>query len=64
METISVPCPTRGCGGVVTVTAEPVHGGTAWRIDRQDGEPAVSCSKRCVSPQDLELPILGELQAG
>lgn len=46
------------------MTAEPVHGGTAWRIDRQDGEPAVSCSNGCVSPQDLELPILRELQAG
>jgi len=46
------------------VTAEPVHGGTAWRIDRQDGQPAVACSKACAEPADLELPVLRELQAG
>ncbi|MBW8732595.1 MAG: hypothetical protein JF622_16965 [Terrabacter sp.] len=64
MEQISIPCPTEGCGGEVTVTAEPIMSGTEWSIQHLGDEPAVRCSKDCRSPVELEKPVKSALQAG
>jgi predicted aldo/keto reductase-like oxidoreductase len=64
METITIPCPTDGCGGEVTVTAEPIISGTEWAIQYVDGEPAVRCSEGCKSPAELEEPVKGAMRAG
>ena len=64
MEEISIPCPTDGCDGTVTATAEPVMNGTQWQIEHRGESPAVSCSNNCKSPAELEEPVAAVLQAG
>ena len=64
MEQITIPCPTAGCHGEVTTTAEPILSGTEWSIQYLDDEPAVRCSEGCKSPAELEEPVKGALQAG
>jgi hypothetical protein len=57
MEQITIPCPTDGCHGEVTTTAEPILSGTEWAIQYLGDEPAVRCS-------EVEEPVKGALQAG
>lgn len=64
METISFPCPTEGCSGTVTATAEPVMAGQEWAVRHVDGTPDVRCSENCTSPTDLEERVRAALQAG
>jgi predicted aldo/keto reductase-like oxidoreductase len=64
MEEITIPCPTEGCDGAVTTTAEPIMSGTEWSIQYVGDDPAVRCSKGCKSPVELEEPVKGALQAG
>lgn len=64
MEQITIPCPTDGCRGEVTTTAEPILSGTEWAIQYLGDEPAVRCSEGCKSPVQLEEPVKGALQAG
>jgi hypothetical protein len=64
MEEITIPCPTEGCDGEVTASAEPVLTGTEWAIQHLGDEPSVRCSKACKSPAELEEPVKGALQAG
>ena len=64
MEEITIPCPTDGCDGTVTATAEPVVNGTEWMIQHRGDEPSVQCSNTCRSPAELEQPVIFALQAG
>ncbi|GAB3878786.1 hypothetical protein [Terrabacter terrigena] len=64
MDTIEIPCPTPGCGGVVQVQAQPIVNGTEWEILEVDGAPQVSCSRGCKPPAELRQPVKDELQAG
>jgi hypothetical protein len=64
MEEITIPCPTDGCEGSVTVTAEPVMNGTQWKVQHIGDTPAVTCSNSCKSPAELEQPVAAVLQAG
>jgi hypothetical protein len=64
MEEITIPCPTDGCDGEVTVTAEPIMSGTEWAIQLVGQEPAVRCSRGCKPPRELEDAVRATLQAG
>ena len=64
MEQITIPCPTEGCDGEVTTTAEPILSGTEWAIQHLGGAPNVRCSQNCKSPAELEEPVKAALQAG
>jgi len=64
MEQITIPCPTDGCPGEVTATAEPINSGTEWAIQYLGDEPAVQCSNGCTPPAELEERVKAALQAG
>jgi hypothetical protein len=64
METVTIPCPVDGCSGEVTAVAEPVAGGTEWRIQRDGDEPSAHCSNDCTPPSELEGRVKAALQAG